>query len=1414
MNTSDPSSLDRLPLSRSQRNLYSGVLQDARPDLYLIGKSYRFRPIELPRFLTALEATALASPVQLCVLQAGAAPDEYPDLVPRLQFADIVRVRAVADRASNSDDERIDRTWLSGILDKPLVRYTVWTDESGQVSALDADTHHILIDGGATWIIESDLARYLTGDDHREMPSIEAGLTKLIDAHRREAEHVDDSAQRLSRVVHKELADEARHSDHGRDPETRSTAAKGILCESVTVSGESCEALLALSNEKQIPLNILVAAAAVAVDASLRQSTECLLVHAVDNRFGDPYLGVATCLVNSIAHSVRFPPFASVADVVRSLDRGYVKAVRRRWIREEHFRRMYMAVNRTTHADALTLNFIRDTCAPDLRPFLLEPPTATDIGPVEGMTVAGVLNEPDRVLTLSIWNRADLPTAKRHVNVARRIADALESLAVVWDKPLAMTVGEWIGVGVDGTPYPATQPAPPAESPSPAWFLGATAGIPQLREQHRHIDQWIAWLVHNDIAPGTVLVFTDDNTDKTSDLLLACHLAGCSYSVCDRTDEIHTRTTAIVDHGGGIVARVVDVAGVELAAVDDGVRSIVDRRIDYIVRDAALADATAYLMPTSGSTGQPKLVQVAHRSLAQFCEAARIAYGWRPDDTVLQCAPLTSDISVEEIFVAATAGAKVIRSQATRTGDLEQLGREILAEDPTIVDLPTAIWHLICEDDHALSNIRRSRLRHAIIGGEAVRSSAVDRWVEAVGTETMSLISTYGPTETTVVVTYLPIVQAENAIDGRARLRLGRPLVAETVFVAFGEVVVVGDLVSSGYLGPDGHCFGHVIASCGSQVPAFATADRVVLDDEGFYVFAGRRDAVVKIAGKRVDTAEVVNRISADPDVCDLAVELHQGRLGVWFESHRTRRGGDDDAAAARIRLTLAGLRVSSFFVVGLPSVPRKANGKIDGARLPVPHEPRCPATDHTDSTDRSNGLVEIWNRHLDRNIGPNSSLLDEGIGSLDLIRILPDSRTYLGRHISLLDLISADTAANLADLEPTIDDWMDAETAASIERDFTSLTQYRTPTRPVARRAPQRSAAQRIVVLGASGILGTGFAQAFLDRKRSGIRCPEVVFVARAELPHRGPWPSLRDMDGIRIQRLTSSFGPAELAALVGDRDAGTVVNCIGNTNVLVPYRDLRFANLELVETLSEICADRSTRLVHLSTFVVNAEATAPWITDPREAPYPYAASKALAELAVSGSTGDLDFALLRLPRVLGEDYQLRDSADILVSVTDACRALGAYPSVTLTEEVTTGRAAAHSVLNLLPELGGPAQLGRRITVVRGQQVRYAEFFKAHVADELDAIEWKIRLDQSDWARRNPRRWSVVDAWITLGMRLGGRSYSEYLSDYPTTSLAVASISELVTEPQPVETVIDAALESGPAPIDSDDEMYCGTAQ
>ena len=1356
----------RVPLSHAQRNIYHGTVQNEDPLLYLIGRRYRFRPVPVAEFMGALRAAILANPIQLCVLSESSDAEGYPDFVARLGVDDIVFL--------HREDPGVEWDSDTGIFDRPLVRYDVHVGVDGRVHTLEVRAHHIMLDGGAIGIIEADLGSALAGHVAGPRRGRTDPLADVIVAHRREASRIDESRDRLTARVRRELTVDGYCGDRGGGP--LPGVAKGVLVGSASVSGTDFDEIMMLADRENVAPNVLVAAAVTAVEASIRQITECILVHAVDNRFGDADLDVATCLVNSLAQQVRFAPYASVGELVSAVDRGYVVASRRRWLREEQYRRMFLAVNRTTSLGALTLNFLRAPQAAELAPFLIAAPVTTDIGPVEGPTVAAVLDEQERTLTLNIWDRGD-EAGPRPAALAGRIASALAAMAPMWDRPVAMTVGEWRTVSDAGTLGDAQQ-ARTAAAPAPrAWFLARPEVISECRSRRGHVDSWISWLLRHGIAAGDVVVFVDDHTDATIDLVIACHLAGCGYSACDRADQVAVRATRIAEHG--IATHIVDIAA---ARAEFHVQSLpaVAARVAETVADPTLAAKTAYVMPTSGSTGEPKLVHVSHGSLATFGMGMVRAYGWTSNDTVMQCVPLTSDISVEEIFGAALGGARLVRSHALSTGDALQLADDLVAGGATIIDLPTAVWHLWAEDPNILARVVGSGLRQIVVGGEPIRPAAVDKWITTGADKDISVVSSYGPTEATVVVTYLPIIDGARTVEHDARRRLGRPVVAGSVVIAFGEIVVVGDMVAQGYLGSGSGGFGTVATAEGRRHRAYATGDRVTIDDAGHPLFAGRRDSLVKIAGKRVDIAEITRRIVAIEAVVDVAVELHDDVLTVWFATGVTRAGGADPDTVARIKIVLAGARVPAFAVSGTASIPRKPSGKIDLERLAVLPVPRPPREGWD---DQAKELAEMWTSRLGRSISPDTSLLHEGVGSLALVRILPDTREYLGRHVSILDLIAADTAAHLvADLE-TDDHWLDPGTVAEID-----LAERSTRPANVLGATRRRAGSGPVVVVGAAGILGTGFAREILELVRSGAPRPELVLATRTAPP--SDWKELVAAAGIRSVVLGSCCGPDDVADLVRQTRARTVINCIGNTNVVVPYHELRPANVDTVTALSAVCAAVGSRLVHLSTYVVNAEPAQPRVVDPRHAPYPYAATKALAELTVARA--GLDATIVRLPRILGTPRQVHRSADILASISAACRALQAYPAVELAEHVSTADAAARAILGRLPEFGGPGPQGCTLDVVRGDVVEYQEALGAVARDRLDVHEWKRLLDRSDWAAANPRRWAVLDAWVSLGLRLGGRSYADYLAEYPTLPLDVETVREFEVAPMSVSDLLD----------------------
>ncbi|GAA2807507.1 AMP-binding protein [Crossiella cryophila] len=158
----------------------------------------------------------------------------------------------------------------------------------------------------------------------------------------------------------------------------------------------------------------------------------------------------------------------------------------------------------------------------------------------------------------------------------------------------------------------------------------------------------------------------------------------------------------------------------------------------------------AYVIYTSGTTGTPKGVAIEHGALSAFLGAAASRYRITARDRVLQFAPLHFDASVEEVYLALGAGARlVVRTEGVES--VAALLAECAAAGITVLDLPTGYWHelayAVCAGELSLP----PSVRLVIIGGEAAAPEWVRRWRTSV--PGVALVNSYGPTETTVVAT-------------------------------------------------------------------------------------------------------------------------------------------------------------------------------------------------------------------------------------------------------------------------------------------------------------------------------------------------------------------------------------------------------------------------------------------------------------------------------------------------------------------------------------------------------------------------------------------------------------------------------------------------------------------------------------
>ncbi|WP_322348889.1 amino acid adenylation domain-containing protein [Photobacterium frigidiphilum] len=296
--------------------------------------------------------------------------------------------------------------------------------------------------------------------------------------------------------------------------------------------------------------------------------------------------------------------------------------------------------------------------------------------------------------------------------------------------------------------------------------------------------------------------------------------------------------------------------------------------------EPVLADDVAYVMFTSGSTGEPKGVEISHGALNHFSAAGATTYGITTEDRVLQFAPFNFDASIEEVFVTLTQGATLILRTDAMLESMPAFVDAIEQADITVLDLPTAFWNEWVVSLHAGVASIPTTLQHVIIGGEAVYPEQLAQWqtavAQAIPVRTISLFNTYGPTESTVVATSCDL-QAQSSYT--TALPIGLPLPGVNALILdhanqpanIGELVLLGPTLAQGYIGLTHPAFTTMLIG---EAPcrAYRTGDRVTFLD-GQIVYLGRIDNEFKISGYRIQPGEVESHLLALNTVTEASVQ-------------------------------------------------------------------------------------------------------------------------------------------------------------------------------------------------------------------------------------------------------------------------------------------------------------------------------------------------------------------------------------------------------------------------------------------------------------------------------------------------------------------------------------------------------------
>ncbi|MFM0091944.1 D-alanine--poly(phosphoribitol) ligase [Paraburkholderia sediminicola] len=345
----------------------------------------------------------------------------------------------------------------------------------------------------------------------------------------------------------------------------------------------------------------------------------------------------------------------------------------------------------------------------------------------------------------------------------------------------------------------------------------------------------------------------------------------------------------------------------------------------------------AYVLFTSGTTGEPKGVQIGRESVVALADwmAADFALGDAP--VFLNQAPFSFDLSMYEVFgTLALGGTVVLASRALTAQGVTFLATLARCGMTTWVSTPSFAQQQLLNPQFSQDGL--PPLRTFLFCGEVLPVALARQLRRRF--PAAQIINTYGPTEATVATTWIVVDDA--VLAHHARLPIGHAKRDAEVFVDDGELCIAGAHVMRGYLNREDLNAARMFTHNGQR--AFRTGDLGAVDGDGLLFCHGRIDDQIKMGGYRIELMEIDAALRTLPGAASAAaVPLRRpdgsvARIVAFVAFVAT--GNDDGRLPDALRdwKTLLATRLPSYMIpselLACRSLPVSVNFKIDRAQL------------------------------------------------------------------------------------------------------------------------------------------------------------------------------------------------------------------------------------------------------------------------------------------------------------------------------------------------------------------------------------------------------------------------------------------------------------------------------------------------
>ena len=363
----------------------------------------------------------------------------------------------------------------------------------------------------------------------------------------------------------------------------------------------------------------------------------------------------------------------------------------------------------------------------------------------------------------------------------------------------------------------------------------------------------------------------------------------------------------------------------------------------------AIETDLAYILYTSGSTGEPKGVMIAHRTALTFINWCYDTFRMTADDRVTSHAALHFDLSTFDLYVTIKAGGTIVVVPERHSVFPMQLTDLLEKERITVTYLvPSVLSMLVNYGGLAAHDL--SGLRLVLFAGEVFPIKYLRQLMTSI--PHAEYYNLYGPTETNVC-TYYKVQTKDVSVERTQPVPIGRACENIEVFAVDasghlvtepgpeGELWVRGPCVAQGYWGDTRKTARHFVRNTFQshvQEIAYRTGDIVVLDEDGVnWLYIGRGDHMVKSRGYRIELGEIETALYGHAGVKEVAVvaipdEMVGNRLKALVVAH------DTSGLTAKDLLAYYSSRLPRYMIpetVELcDELPRTSTGKINRTEL------------------------------------------------------------------------------------------------------------------------------------------------------------------------------------------------------------------------------------------------------------------------------------------------------------------------------------------------------------------------------------------------------------------------------------------------------------------------------------------------